>query len=750
MGSKWLLVDCLWRPLLRAAILGSATATVLLAANASAKSGPAGTPAAMFEPVSFTEAQDAQGSDIYAARCASCHGADLGGGAGRPLKGRTFMGRWSGGSSLGALYKYIRETMPPGGAGSINADRISAVMAFILRRNGLKPGTAPLPADYKSLQAMHLPYTGDTSGGLAFSANLPPWPDKPNPALKLTPVTDAMLRDPPQEDWLSWRRTLDGQGFSPLMQITRGNVRGLRLAWSYNLAPGPNAATPLVHDGVLFAYSARDRVDAIDAASGEVVWTYQREMPAKAMLLPDRVKRNIALYGNRLYLATGDNKLVALDVKTGEPVWESPADQPMSAGPLVVSDMVVQGLFRGMVAPRPAMPAQPAPAAVNDGKPRAGVVCVTCGGFGRIIGLSADDGKAIWNFNTVPQPGEPGAESWNDMPFAARSGGSVWNTGSYDPDLDLVFFGTGNTYNTQPLVRKAAKRGVTNDALHTDSTLALRPRTGELVWHFQHQANDQWDLDWAFERMILDLPVKGAATRAIVTVGKMAIIDALQADNGKYLFSIDAGLQNVVRRIDPVTGRKTTDPNLIPGTRTKVVCPAQNGAKNWIPGSYDAASTTLYLPLNLACMEMRPSDPGETSPLSSGVTWSVMPRPDGDGNYGQLQAFDLATRKSKWVARQHAPIMTGVLGTAGGLLFAGGLDRTFSAYDAENGNLLWSTRLGDVPSAAPISFAVDGRQFIAVVAGYGTMLSGGFLPLVPDIAIPTVPSSSLYVFELPQ
>jgi alcohol dehydrogenase (cytochrome c) len=698
----------------------------------------------LFAPVSFTDAQARQGRAIYNANCAACHGADLEGVGARPLKGRTFMGRWAGGNSVGAMFKYIRDNMPPGGAGSLSADQIASVMALILKNNAVKPGDIALPPDYQALQRMHLPYVGDTSGGLSLQAKLPPWPEKPNPAAKLSSVTDAMLQNPPDGDWLTWRRTLDGQGFSPLTQINKANVSGLRLAWSYNLAPGPNAATPLVHDGVIFVYSSRDQVDALNAATGDIIWTYKRDLPAAISGLPMRVKRNMALYGDRLYLATGDNKMIALDAKTGELVWES-ATGPASGGPLVVKGTVVEGLFRG-----DRMPSRNATAQQAKPDP-AEATCVTCGGFGRIVGLTAADGKPLWNFNTVPQPGEAGANSWNDLPFDQRSGGSVWTTGYYDPLLDLIFIGTGNTYNTAPLAKPIGKTGVTNDALYTDTTLALRPATGKVAWYFQHQANDQWDLDWAFERMIVTLPVNGKPTKAVVTAGKMAIIDALDAANGRYFFSIDAGLQNVVTHIDPVTGRKTVDPALIPGPgKTATVCPAQNGAKNWIPGSYNTGTATLFLPLNAACMEMEPTDPGEISPLSSGVRWSVLPRPGSDGKYGRVQAFDLATRKTRWIAAQRAPMTSGVLATAGGLVFAGGLDRVFSAYDDADGKLLWSTRLGDVPTGAPISFAVNGRQYVAIVAGYGTMLSGGYLPLVPEIAVPTTPSSSIYVFELPR
>ncbi|MDG2004479.1 MAG: PQQ-binding-like beta-propeller repeat protein [Novosphingobium sp.] len=694
--------------------------------------------------INFTSAQVEQGKQIYRGACAGCHGPGLEGGAARALSGRTFLGRWAGGNSLGAMFKYIRDTMPPGAPGSLSSDQIASLMALILQENGKKPGAEPLPGDYAILQKHYLPFTGDTSGGLSLQAQLPPWPELPNPALEMAPVTDALLQSPSENDWLSWRRTLDGQGFSPLTQIERENVGTLRLAWSYNLSAGPNASTPLVHDGVLFVYSNKDQVDAINAATGDVLWTYKRELPPSNPLLPKRVKRNMALYGDRLYLGTGDDQLVALDAKTGDIVWEAPSG-PASGGPLVIKGTVIKGLFRGMRMP---------PSTSDQTMPESGVTaarssCLTCGGYGRILGFDAAQGNPLWNFNVVPQPGEPGTNSWNDLPFSERSGGSVWTSGYYDPSLDLVFIGTGNTYNTGPLAKRIGKRGVTNDALYMDSTLAMRPRTGELVWYYQHHARDLWDLDWVFERMIVDLKVKGKVNKSIVTIGKTGILDALDAKTGKYLFSIDAGLQNVITHIDPKTGHKTADENLIPGDESKVICPAAQGAKNWIPGSYDAVNQLVYQPVNLSCLEMVPIDPGERSPLSSGIRWSVMPRPDSDGKYGHIQLYDLKNRTSRSLAAQRAPMTSGVLATAGGLVFAGGLDRRFSAFDTASGDLLWSARLGDVPSGAPISFAVDGKQYVAVVAGYGTMLSGSYLPLVPEIPVPAHSSSSIYVFELP-
>ncbi|MCB2072540.1 MAG: PQQ-binding-like beta-propeller repeat protein [Novosphingobium sp.] len=723
------------KPLMLAAA-GSALA--FTAANAEAPSAPV-RPA----PVGFTADQVSAGRSLYATACAACHGPALQGGAAPSLKGRTFMGRW-GTSSIGAMFRYIRDTMPPGNAGSLSSGEVTSLVTFILSANGIKSGDAAMPADYRALQGMHLPFTGDTSGGLARGVELPPWPESPNPAESMSPVTDALLQSPPEGDWLSWRRTLDGQGFSPLSQIDKANVGRLRLAWSYNLAAGPNASTPLVHDGVIFVYSNGDNVDALNAATGEVIWNYKRDLPQTNSLLPKRVKRNMALYGDRLYFGSSDNRLVALNARSGEEVWATPTG-PTSGGPLAVRGMVIEGLFRGeRMPPHPGDPLAAEAASAQESRTK----CVTCGGFGRIVGVDPAGGKQRWNFNVVPQPGEPGTESWNDIPFDDRSGGSVWTSGYYDPALDLVFIGTGNTYNTAPLTRPVGKPGVTNDALYMDSTLALEPGTGELAWYYQHHARDLWDLDWVFERMIIDLPIDGKQTRSVVTVGKIGVLDALAAGDGKYLFSLDAGLQNVITHIDPETGRKTADDTLIPGDETVVICPPSQGAKNWIPGSYDPSSMLIYQPVTMACLQITPADPGERSPLSSGIRWSVMPRPGSDGRYGRIQIYDLKNRSTRWIAAQRAPMTSGVLATAGGLVFAGGLNRQFSAFDSANGDLLWSTRLGNVPSGAPISFAVDGKQYIAVVTGYGTMLSGSYLSLVPEIPVPAHSSSSIYVFEL--
>jgi alcohol dehydrogenase (cytochrome c) len=557
-------------------------------------------------------------------------------------------------------------------------------------------------------------------GGLSPYATLPTVATRPDLLGKLTPVTDAMLANPPEGDWLTWRRTYDDMGFSPLKQIDRGNVGNLRVAWSWSLPPGASEVTPLVHDGVLFIYGWGDRVQALDAATGDLLWHYARQLPKDVQ---PGVKRNLALYGDKLFVPTSDMHLVALYVKTGRVVWDHAITDAkgfhISGGPLVARGKVMQG------------------------------VAGQAAGGNFIVALDANSGQEAWRFYTIARPGEPGGESWNGLPLEKRNGGSVWTAGSYDPQLSLAYFGVGQTYDTGPLLHPVEQAGITNNGLYTDSTLAINPDTGKLVWYFQHVPNDQWDLDWAFERQLLPLPVNGTTTKIALTSGKMAIYEALDAATGKFLFSLDLGLQNVVTAIDPKTGAPTINPKTLPGDgETKLVCPHAGGAKNWNPASYNPATKMLYVPLVESCMDLIPVDKGQRPSLSSGVRWTVRPRLDSDGKYGRVTAIDLANRKVVWTERQHVPITTGVLATAGGVLFEGSMDRWFRARNQADGKVLWDIRLNDVPNSAPITYLAGGKQYVAVVVGNGGAIPSTWASLIPEVHNPPDRGgAAVWVFE---
>lgn len=672
--------------------------------------------------LSYTAAQADQGRIAYVEHCASCHGEKMDDGAYAPsLKGLEFRQKW-GAESAEALFSYTGTNMPPARPGTLGDESYAQLLAYILQENGSKPGTRELPSNPDVLKAMAFPgWPRGGGGGLAPGATVPPAPARLNPLEKIRPVTENMLTHAADGEWLAWRRTYDAFGFSPLKKINRANASDLRVAWTWSLPNGPNESTPLVHDGVLFVHSYGDKVQALDAATGDLLWQYSRRLPTG---VAPSVKRGISIYGSRIYVPTSDAHVVALDMKTGRVVWDqavadAKAGYRMTGGTLVARGKVMIG---------------------TTGRAEGG---------NYIAALDAETGKEAWRFYTIARPDEPGGKSWNGLPLEKRNGGSVWIPGSYDPVQNLAFFAPGNTYDTGPLRTSVNEPGVTSDALYLDSTLALDPDTGKLAWHFQHQKNGQWDLDWAFERQVMQLPVNGDMQSVVVTAGKQMIFDIVDTETGKYLSSIDLGLQNIVTSIDPKTGEKIVDPNLVPGDgKTKMICPHVSGGRGWVPTAYDPATKILYIPMTEACMDLVPVPEGERGSLSSGVRWTVRPRPGSDGKYGRLQALNVETGKTIWVDRQRAPLTAGTLVTAGGVVFAGSLDRMFSAYDAATGAPLWRTRLNDVPSAPPISYSANGQEYVAVLVGPGGYQSTSYSVLVPEIRNPPDHGAAIWVFEV--
>lgn len=678
--------------------------------------------------LSYTAAQAERGAEAYAEHCASCHGSNLDDGAFAPaLSGIDFRRRWA---APQPLFAAMSEKMPPARPGSLGEKTYVDLFAFLLQENGVRPGERELPEPDALGAVASLAWPQPSGGGIAPGVTLPPPPSRPNPLDAIRPVADATLTRPPDGEWLTWRRTYDGFGFSPLKAIHRGNVKELHVAWSWALPTGPTQAPPLVHDGVMFVHGYGDYVQALDAATGDLLWQYSRRLPKG---IAPGIKRGLAIYGSKLYVATSDAHLIALDVKSGKIAWDhviadTKAGYRLSGGPLVARGKVMIGTQD------------------TGGRSQGGNF---------ILGLDAETGTEAWRFYTVARPGEPGGNSWNGLPLEKRNGGSMWIPPSYDAVHNLALFGTGNTYDTVGLRDPVKADGVTNDALYLDSTLAINPETGKLAWYFQHQANGQWDLDWAFERQVMQIRVNGEMQTVVLTAGKQMIFDMVEAETGKYLHSIDhareLGLQNVVTAIDPKTGAKTVDASLVPGDgRTKTVCPHVDGGRDWMPSSFDAASKILYMPWVEACMDLVPVAAGERGSLTTGVRWTVRPKAGTDGKYGRVEAINIETGKTVWVVRQRAPVTSGVLATAGGLVFAGGLDRMFSAYDAQTGTLLWNARLNEVPASVPITYTVNNRQYVATIVGAGGSQSTAYTMLVPEIRNPPGRAATIWVFQLPQ
>jgi alcohol dehydrogenase (cytochrome c) len=684
------------------------------------------------EPPAQAAAQVERGQASYLRNCASCHGRNLDDGEFAPsIKGRSFLNNW-GGRPVSEIAAYLRANMPPGRTTELSKDDYTALVAFIMNANGAPSDADSLPANSGSPAANRVPgapaneqakLRATRLGSLTPGARIPEWPKMPSPLDRYTPVTEALLASPPEGEWLTWRRTHDALGYSPLKQINKANVGNLHLAWSLALPVGINEMEPLVHDGVIFVFSFRDNVQALDAETGDELWHYARQLPDTTI---PTTKRTMALFGDKLFIGTSDVHEIALDAKTGRLIWDQPIGSPdagfaLSGGPMVAKGKVMQG-----------------------------VGGATADGGGYIVALDLETGKEAWRFYSIPRPGQPGGDSWNGLPLEKRHGGSVWTSGSYDPELNLAFFGPGNTYDTGPLRYPSGKRRVTSDALYTETTLALDPDTGKLKWHYQHVRNDQWDLDWAFEREIPSLRVGGDMKKLVVTGGKLGIFDALDAATGKYAFSVDMGLQTLISAIDPKTGEKTIDPKLLPDRHHVVtVCPHGGGGRNWMPTSYNPQTKILFVAAQETCMDLAPVGEGERGFLSTGVSVTMHPRPDSDGRFGRLQAISLEQRKTIWEDRQRAFQSGGVLSTAGGVVFAAATDRWFSAYDDADGRLLWRSRLADIPNAPPITYSVGGRQYVAVVVGYGESAPSVFTVLTPEIPLPIARSSSIWVFALP-
>ena len=561
------------------------------------------------------------------------------------------------------------------------------------------------------------------------------------PADDFVPVTDAMLEDPAPGDWLMWRRTLDGWGYSPLDQIDRDNVGELRLVWTRGLAAGSQQGTPLAYGGVLYMPNPRDVIQAIDAVTGDLLWEYRRERPddlddyvAAAL---SEAKRNIAIYGDRIISTSADDYVYALDAATGELSWETeildytknPAHQ--SSGPIVAGGKVVSD--------RGCMP---------EGGPDA---CV-------VVAHDAETGDEVWRTRLIPAPGEPGDESWGGIPFEERTHVGAWMVPSYDPELNLVYVGTSVT-SPAP---KFLLGGTENQHLYHNSTLALDGDTGEIRWYYQH-LNDHWDLDHPFERLLVDTAVapdpsavswinpriQPGEVRQVVTgiPGKTGVVYTLDRATGEFLWATPTITQNVIAGIDGATGAVTESAELVFTSRGQQVlaCPTYNGGKDWEAGAYSPLTNLMYFPLRNTCARMMVVESNDTLPLelyALAVRNEIAP---GTDQVGTVRAISAETGATAWLHDQRAAT-TSLVATGGGLVFGGDANGRFRAFDDQSGEVLWEINLGSPLTGFPITFAVDGRQYVAASTGVGGNPLA-FLALTPELR----PSfgNNLFVFALP-
>jgi alcohol dehydrogenase (cytochrome c) len=432
--------------------------------------------------------------------------------------------------------------------------------------------------------------------------------------------------------------------------------------------------------------------------------------------------KNIALYGDKVFLATYDAALVAIDARTGKQRWRTvKADYregyTHTAGPMIADGVVVSGI---------------------NGCERYKVE----GCF--ITGHDPDTGKELWRTSTIARAGDPNETSWGKLPPELRAGGDTWIAGSYDAQRKLFFIGVSQA---KPWV--AASRGMspTDAALYTNSTLALDPKTGRIVWYYQHIPGETLDMEVGFERVLVDIDTQPL----LVTIGKDGILWKLDRAKGSFLGYTETIYQNIFAPLDRETGKLHYRQDIINAKigETVSVCPSIYGGHNWQASAYHPASRALVIPQHQLCVDMVGREVEKTVGLGGyGGESRVYAMPGANGQLGRLAAWDLATMKERWNVQQRAMFLTGVLTTAGGLALIGDVDRYFKAFDVDNGKLLWQTRLGAALHGYPVSFAVKGRQYIAVASGMGVfkLLTA---QQSPEIYQPNG-GNQLYVFELPR
>jgi alcohol dehydrogenase (cytochrome c) len=547
-----------------------------------------------------------------------------------------------------------------------------------------------------------------------------------------SPVTAERLKNPEPENWLMVRRSYDGSGYSPLKQITTENVSKLKPVWGILTGEGRvHEAAPIVNNGVMFVSTPNNQVMAMDVKSGNLLWRYRRPRPTGSSVAHD-TSRGVALYGDKVYFAAGEAVIVALDAKTGREVWttavaENASGYYISLAPLVAGGKLMVGTSGGEFGVR-----------------------------GFVAGLDPDSGKELWRTYTIPAPGEPGSETWPNGDQWKTGGGPIWVTGNYDPDTNIAYWGTGNGGPWMGDQRPG-------DNLYTSSVIALDVATGKLKGHFQYHPNDSWDWDEVSPPILVDYQRNGRTIKGLIDVARDGYLWFLERSDGpiKFVEGKPYVNQDVFLSLDPKTGRPNVDPTKKPGTgKTATFCPGLHGGKNWPPIAYNPQTRMIYIPANNNICGTLTGAPvtyaagrNFTGTARGAAAPGGPPLKAGADHFGEVQAWNVDTGQKVWTHNyKNSPNWGSMMTTAGGLVFTGGTnDRKIHAFDAKTGKLLWESPTPSGILAPPTTFQVDGKQYIAVLSGWGGDSAGmestlnqafpGLYPVVPD-------GGSIWVYAL--
>ena len=565
----------------------------------------------------------------------------------------------------------------------------------------------------------------------------PPPPTKTvRPVMNFVPVTDQIIQAPKPENWLIYRGNYQGWGYSALDRINKGNVRNLQLVWSRVIEPGTNQATPLVYNGVMYLGNPGDVIQAIDAVTGDLMWEYRHKLPEPGAMNPlGQRKRAIALYGDNVYTVTQDNFVLALNARTGEKVWQTDRGGDgfvsNSSGPIVANGVVV-----------------------------AGSTCQYAGQGCYVTGHDARTGRELWRNTMIPRPGEPGDETWAGSPFETRWMTGVWGHLTYDPELDLVYYGSsgvGPASEAQRNMPGATMAG-------TDTRFAVRSKTGEVVWKHQVLPRDNWDQECTFEMMAITTPVnpdpavmlsvnpnarRGPRKTLTGVPCKTGIAWSFDAATGEFLWARATTEQNLVAKIDG-KGLVTVNEAAVLKEigKTYHVCPTYNGGRDWPYGAYNPRSNVMYVQLANVCIDTAARADRGPQPQFVYNTTNVGKLAAGKDRVGRIDAISVETGRTVWSWETRVSNYSPILATGGGLVFNGSMDRYLRALDADKGTLLWQTRLPSQVVGSPITFSANGRQYIAVTSGGGP-IAGSQLAPTPE-ADTVSGANAVYVFALPQ